>query len=613
MCGITGFVDLDAPDRAGLLERMVATIAHRGPDDRGQFLDDRAGIGMTRLSIIDLAGGHQPKSAAGGQVQVVFNGEIYNYKALQTELADLGHRFESQSDTEVIARAFEAWGERSFGRLDGMFAIAVWDRRDRRLFLARDRLGKKPLYVWHHGRSLAFASELKALAPAGVLDTIDHTAFAEYLHLGYVPHPRSIWQSVAKLDAGHFAVFAGGSLRVERFWELPELDGVGDNGGDPVEGLRRRLSDAVRRRLLAADVDVGVLLSGGIDSSLVAWMASEHHPAIHSFSVGFEDPDLDESDAARTVATALGTTHHEGFVTAKEALGAVEDLPTVYDEPFADASAIPTLFVSRMAREHVKVVLSGDGGDELFDGYERYRKFARLLRIARLVPPQAQRVAPRLARSKLTFPSRAGNVLSTLDRSPGSTYRNVVGILTPALVEEVLGARPDLSEISASFDAAFTAGTARGPRLADLAYYLPDDILVKVDRASMSTGLEVRAPFLDTELVDWAVALAPSALGERGEKRVPRALLATRLGPEITQRRKQGFSVPMARWLLGPLRPLLDECLSPPALRAHGLVRPQGVAELVRRLEGGRRAMETPLWGLLMFQLWYDRWGPSHD
>ena len=563
---------------------------------------------MTRLSIIDIAGGDQPKTARHGDVQVVFNGEIYNYRELQAELTRRGHTFESASDSEVVARAFAEWGSDAFSHLHGMFAIAVWEVAAGRLTLARDRIGKKPLYVWRRGRQLAFASELKAFSPLHLSFDVDRQAFAEYLHLGYVPDPKSIWRDVEKLPPGHVAQFEEGTWRSRPYWRLDgsAID-ISVESTVAVDQLHDRLNTAVADRLVA-DVEVGVLLSGGVDSSLVTWLASEQHPRIRTFSVAFDDPALDESAHARAVAHELGTDHNETLVTAADALKVVEELPTVYDEPFADSSSVPTLLVCRFAADHVKVVLGGDAGDELFNGYHHYWAFDRIARLRRAVPRSFRHLGRPLARSRNSLLSRGGNVLDLMDDDPATTYRNVVSILAPGLLAAALSDPVHLDEAAQSFRSAWGQRPERGPRLADLAHYLPGDILVKVDRASMSAGLEVRAPFLDTALVEWAFRLSPATVGPPGAKAIPRALLARRFPPSVSARPKQGFGVPLERWLLGPLRPMLEECLAPSALASHGLVRPDVIPLLMDRMEAGRKAVAPALWALLMFQLWYDRW-----
>ncbi|CAA9214094.1 MAG: Asparagine synthetase [glutamine-hydrolyzing] [uncultured Acidimicrobiales bacterium] len=605
MCGIAGFVDGETADRRHRLHRMTAALRHRGPDDDGHFLDEVAGLGMTRLAIIDLDGGSQPKSSRGGALQTVFNGEIYNYRALKKELQGHGHLFESDSDSEVVARAFEEWGAEAFSRMHGMFAIAVWDRSSQRLTLARDRIGKKPLYLWPRGRWLSFASELKALAAVGPWPGIDERAFAEYLHLGFVPTPRSIWSGISKLPAGHVAQWEDGRLRSWPFWELerdrPALDPV-----DPVPELDRRIHRAVGCRLVA-DVDVGVLLSGGIDSSLVAATAAEQHPGVNTFTVAFEDPSLDESGPARALASALGTTHHETRATDADALALVQDLPGIFDEPFADPSSIPTLLISRFAAEHVKVVLGGDGGDELFSGYERYQRFGRMLRLQEILPQPARRLGRHLLPSSHRVVRQAGTLLDRWGDTPAATYWNVIAITSPSDLRRLLAHPEAAPTVPASFVDAFAAPLDRAPRYADLSVYLPDGVLAKVDRASMSTGLEVRAPFLDTELVEWATRLGPRCLGAPGAKALPRALLAKRF-PELSRRPKQGFGGPVDQWLKGPLKPLVQDLLAPSTLAEHGLLQATAVERLVGGMDTIGPAVAPPVWALLMFQLWYERW-----
>lgn len=390
------------------------------------------------------------------------------------------------------------------------------------------------------------------------------------------------------------------------FWQLerhaPDVD-----PSHAVESLRTMLQASVGRRLIA-DVDVGVLLSGGIDSALVAWTASQQHPGIHTFTVGFDDPALDESGDARNLAAALGTSHHQTTATATDALALVQELPVIFDEPFADASAIPTILVSRFAAEHVKVVLGGDGGDELFSGYTRYERFDRMLRLQKLVPRSTRRLGRYLLPSSNRLAQKAGTVLDRWGDSPARTYLNVVGLTSPSLVEALLGRPATASkQLAASFEEAFTESPNRAPRYADLRCYLPDDVLAKVDRASMSTGLEVRAPFLDTELVEWAARLSPGCIGASGAKSLPRALLATRF-PELSRLPKKGFGVPLKSWLLGPLHPLVDDLLSSASLASHGLLRPEAVGRLRTLLDAPGSSVAGPVWALVMFQLWHERW-----
>lgn len=602
MCGIAGFVDLESADRAGALRRMVEVLRHRGPDGTGEFLDPRCGLGMTRLAILDIEGGAQPKTAAGGDLQVVFNGEIYNFAHLRRDLIERGHRFDSRSDSEVVARAVAEWGEDAFARLHGMFAIAAWNRRTSTLLLARDRVGKKPLYVWLRGRSCVFASEPKALRSTGPLPTPSDESVETFLHLGYVPSPHSMWPDIAKLEPGHVATFARGVYRSRPYWEPP----IGTTApADAASELGELLRAAVADRLVA-DVEVGVLLSGGIDSTLVA-QAAAAEGRVRTFTVAFDDPRADESRVAATVAQALSTHHHELRATAADALDMVDAMVETFDEPLADPSILPTMLVAQLARQHVKVVLGGDGGDELFDGYARYRDFRRMLALQRAVPKALTRAAPRLLRGPVPALRRVGLMLDRYEATPAMTYRNLAGRMTPSALESILGRTPNLEPASVPFRDAYVAGTRTGPMRADIATYLPDDVLAKVDRATMRCGLEARAPFLDTRIVEWALCLSPTALGPAGHKRIPRELLR-RTFPDLAGRPKHGFDVPLRAWLLGPLAPVVDDCLGAGALRSHGFLHPPGVADLRAQLARGVPGAAPAVWTLVTFQLWHRRW-----
>lgn len=600
MCGIAGIVG-EVPDAASTVRSMTASIAHRGPDGEGFYIAPGVALGMRRLAVIDLHSGDQPKQAAGGSLQAIFNGEIYNYRELRRELSAGGVTFDSDSDAEVLVKAFEAWGDDAFRRFHGMFAAAIWDARNRQLTLARDPNGKKPLYVWHRGTTLLFASELKAIGRAAPTPEIDRQAVTEYLHLGYVPSPRSIYAGIRKLLPGHVARFGGGTYVEESFRESRACSPSPAEA--PLDGLERRLRKAVERRLVA-DVEVGVLLSGGIDSSLVAWAANDLHPGLRTFSVRFEEPEKDESSWSRMVAATLGTRHEETLVTSADALGLVEDLHSIYDEPFADSSSIPTTLICRAASKNVKVVLAGDGGDELFSGYPRYAEpqWARSTRPLRWVLPDA---IEGLALSTNAFAARVGSVASLVGPTRASTYLRRSALTSRSLVAALTGARPDLTSIEDRVAAAFRADPRRGPQLADLTLYLPDDLLVKVDRASMSTGLEVRAPFLDLDLTAWALALSPAATGPAGAKSLPRALARLHLPHAVANKPKQGFSIPLAEWLRGPLRAELLAAISPAELAHVGLLRAGAVRTLVERLDQGQRGVAGVLWSVFVLQRWH--------
>jgi asparagine synthase (glutamine-hydrolysing) len=601
MCGIAGFVDIGSSDPRADLGRMLDRLDHRGPDGRGATHEGGLALGMTRLAIIDLEGGAQPQLALDGAVRIVFNGEIYNHEALRRELEGRGHTFRTRSDTEAILRSYVEWGTDAFERLDGMFAVAIHDARTDSLVLARDRFGEKPLYWWPIGRGLAFASEPKALRALAPMPALDEDAMLDYLQLGYVPGPRTAWRDVSKLSPGHVLVRTPGGTHTTPFWELePSERSVTDA---PVADLRARLLEAVRSRLIA-DVPVGVLLSGGVDSSLVAWAAAQHTPHISTFTVGFEDPARDESGAARATAARLGTEHHETVVTAQDALGVVADLPTVYDEPFADSSAIPTLLIARHAARSLKVVLTGDGGDELFSGYTRYAQAERLHARS---GPLTRRIAPwlvPLATSRWSVPGAIGNRAVLRCGTAADVHAELTSLLSsPHLRRLTRGSSPEtLSDVLADSFARFGPVAAQA---ADLRLYLTDDLLVKMDRASMSASLEARSPFLAPPLVQWALGLPQEQRGLAGAKALPRALLGEVLPGDLSSRAKQGFSVPISDWLRGPLRPLLLDALASSHLVAAGYVDPAAIGDLTKRLDRGRSGVAGALWAILCFELWH--------
>lgn len=606
MCGIAGWIGplKGQSDRERCIAEMTASIRHRGPDDVGWWVDDHAALGMTRLSIIDLDGGRQPRIA--GPWVIVFNGEIYNYRELRRELEAEGATIDGAGDSEVVARAIETWGERAFARLDGMYAIAAYHReRDEALF-ARDRFGEKPLYLWQHRDATAFASEQRAFEPLGGSLRIDESSLAAYLALGFVPGPASIWAGVRMLEPGSMARLHDGRLSFHRIVQAPEVSAPtdpGDPGASAVDQLDARLRQSVTARLVA-DVEVGVLLSGGIDSSLVAAHAAAVHPGVHSFSVAIDDPARDESAHASAVADRLGTTHHTIRVTDADALAVVEQLPEVYDEPFADSSAVPTLLLCRFVSDHVKVALSGDGGDEFFSGYRRH------LLGADPVPGRAAsvlaRVADRATHSWWVRPQEPWRDLQRRSVSPVGRYLQQIGGMDPVWLR-MTGGPDGLGTWRDRVRALADDGDPRWPEAADRALYLPGDILTKIDRASMSCGLEVRAPFLAPVVADWAIGLGRDAIGAPGAKALPRALLERHFGAELARRPKQGFSVPLPTWLRGSLHPLVDLAVDG-HLTSSGFLDRRAVVGLATALSRRFDRAAAPLWTIAMFELWHQRW-----
>ncbi len=623
MCGICGVLSLrrEPVDRAALMA-MNAALEHRGPDSEGVLVDGHAALAMRRLSIVDLRGGDQPIANEDGSVHVVNNGEIYNYRELRAELRERGHVLRTESDTEVLVHLYEELGPRFVDRLRGMFALAVWDRGRRRLVLARDRYGIKPLYHSLAGGELRFASELKALMRGrpGEL-TLDHEALHAFLAFNAVPGPRTIFREVRKLPPGHLLVADDGAEpRVER-WARPRPAPSSElRREDPrelAEELRARLADSVRAHLVA-DVPVGVLMSGGVDSSLLTALASGLVDGpLQTFSVGFDDPSFDERTLARTVAARYGTEHHE-LVVGADVTQRLPEVVAAYDEPFADSSAIPTYLVSELARQHVKVVLSGEGADELFGGYFTYAAdllAARVGRVARLARPAVERLPSSTAQASLDLRLKRfvrGAGLPVLERH--LSWREVVA---PDVRAELLrsngnGAEPDLlATIRQRF--AETEGAAPLARLqdVDLGHYLADDLLVKTDRASMAHSLEARVPYLDPLVSDFAFAL-PDGLKVRGlaKKRLLRQAAAPLLPAEIVNGKKRGFGMPVGAWLRGELQPFAREVLAPSEVARQGVFDPAAVTRLLDRHASRRADVGRELWNLLVFSLWFDRFGP---
>jgi asparagine synthase (glutamine-hydrolysing) len=603
VCGICGIAGADP--RA--LAAMSATLVHRGPDQAGSFVHGDVGLAARRLSIIDLETGDQPVSNEDGTVTVVQNGEIYNYEELRRELERSGHRFRTHGDTEVLVHGYEEWGEGFARRLRGMFAVALWDARARRLLLARDRFGIKPLYVREDGRELRFASELRAL-PRG---EIDLDALEAFLAFNSVPAPLTIFRETRKLPAGHLLVWEDGRARTERFARPAPLPEREDEEAELVEELRARLRDSVRAHLVA-DVPVGVLLSGGVDSCLLAALAAqESSEPLRTFSIGFEEESFDELDDARLVAERYGTRHEE-LVLRPDAALLLPALADAFDEPFADSSALPTYLVSELAARHVKVALSGEGGDELFGGYYTYAAdllAARLGGVARLARPLVERLPSSSARA--SFDYRAKRFVRAAHLPPLEAHHGWKEIFAPDVRRELTGRRHGFDPVDLLRERyGETEGAAALARLqdVDLGVYLVDDLLVKTDRASMAWSLEARVPYLDTVVTNLALAL-PTRHKVRGlSKKILLRKAAEPLLPRaVVHGKKRGFSIPAAAWLRGELEPFARETLSSDTLYRQGFFRPDAVAHLVDEHVSGRADLSRQLWGLLAFTLWHER------
>jgi asparagine synthase (glutamine-hydrolysing) len=627
MCGITGFVcrEGEAADR-GVLERMTATLRHRGPDGDGFYIDGPLALGHRRLAIIDPDGGAQPLSNEDGSVWVSYNGELYNEPALRARLQARGHVYRTASDTETLVHLYEEEGISFASSLNGMFALALWDRKNRRLVLARDRMGQKPLYyAATPGGDLVFGSEPKALlAHPAVSRRLDEEGLARYLFYEYVPAPYTIWAGMRKLPATHVLVWENGATTVARYWQppLPVLEVA----GPPLEIAAARFWDSFRdavARHRRSDVPLGVFLSGGVDSSSVAAALTQVEPAreVRTFSIGFEDPSFDESRHARAVARHLGTDHHERVFSAATVYELLPEVASWLDEPFGDASILPTHLLSRFARTEVTVALGGDGADELLAGYPTFA-VERAAGLYRRLPAPARALAGAAVgrlpvnHGNISFDFRLKQFLRGAGQPAALAHQRWLGSFSGPEIARLLTLTGDALDVEAehlSRAASLPLGRADDPLTRALCLYqdtyLPEDILTKVDRASMACSLEVRAPFLDAVLVD-AIAALPSTFkyGRRQTKRLLKTAARPHLPPAILNRPKKGFGIPVARWLRGPLSGVLEQLLGRERLERQGLFRPDEVALRIHEHQQGIRDHRKPLWTLLMFQLWYDHW-----
>jgi asparagine synthase (glutamine-hydrolysing) len=621
MCGIAGFVESkdarSVDERRVLLDRMCRVIRHRGPDDQGVMIKEGVALGMRRLSIIDLVGGHQPISGEDGSVTIVFNGEIYNYRELQRELEARGHRFETHSDTEAIVHAYEEYGAACLERLRGMFGFAIWDSVKRELFLARDRVGKKPLYYTiTRGGACVFGSELKSLLEhPEVGREVSPEALDAYLTLGYVPDPLSIFRDIKKLPPGCCLTFKDGAAEVKEYWDFSfagQFESLSED--DYLEELRSLLDEAVRLRLVS-DVPLGAFLSGGIDSStVVGLMARNMTQPVKTFSIGFNEDSYNELKYARVAAQHFGTDHHE-FVVTPDICQIVDDLVWHYDEPFADSSSIPTYMVSKMAREYVTVILSGDGGDELFAGYTRYVTDRRRNAFSRL-PRAVRRDLMQPLSRRLPHGAWGRNYIYNIAQDSVERYIDSVSVFTALNKDALYTAefRRQLEQGGADLLASLKETAARSQSrepLDALLYldsktYLPGDILTKVDRMSMAASLEARAPLLDHKLIEFVTRI-PASLKMKGleTKHILKRAVSDIVPAEILDRPKQGFGMPIQQWINKQLRERLHETLSEKRTSDRGFVENVYVRTLLDEHERGRRDHSTQLWALFMLELWF--------
>src|SRR3989440_11743021 len=621
MCGIAGFVNLEqskATAARDTLDRMCRAIAHRGPDDQGLLVEGPAALGMRRLSILDLAGGHQPMSGCDPAKSIVFNGEIYNFRELKSELESRGHVFKTNSDTEAILHAYEEHEMDCVAHLRGMFAFAIWDARERELFVARDRAGKKPLYyTLTTNGTFIFGSELKSVREhPEFAGEINIQALDAYLTFGYVADPLTIYRGVHKLPPGHVLTFKNGEIKVRAYWdfsyEQPQTDSF-TSEEEAVRELRALLDESVRLRLVA-DVPLGAFLSGGVDSSTVVGLMARHTDRpVKTFSIGFQEDSYNELKYARLASERFGTEHVE-FIVTPDICDVVDELVWHFDEPFADSSAIPTYMVSKLAREHVKVVLSGDGGDELFAGYTRYALDRKRSRFARLPRSFRQGVMQPLGR-RLPHGAWGRNYVHNVALDPLDRYIEDISIFTrlnkPSLYTDGFRLQLGATEATALFRE--YAGWSRADDSLDpLLYldsktYLPGDILTKVDRMSMAVSLEARVPLLDHKLIEFVCTRIPASMKMKSleTKHIFKRAVTDLVPAEILNRPKQGFGVPIEQWINQQLRDRMRYTLTEPRTQQRGYIEPRYVKVLLDEHERGRRDHSAELWSLFMLELWH--------
>lgn len=641
MCGIAGFYSISEYKRlrAKLVE-STDVLKHRGPDDSGIYDDPDNGIGLghRRLSILDVsAAGHQPMSCQNGELTVVYNGEIYNFKEIREILQNAGCGFRSNSDTEVLLKAYQTWGAKCLDRFVGMFAFAIWDRSKKILFMARDRIGVKPLYYYWDNQTLLFASELKAINQLsfGAKD-IDYDALSLYFHYQYIPAPLSIFKHVYKLEAGHFAVLSRKRLSIHKYWEAPKwknrIENDSSNLGENVEKLDRILTRAVTDSLVS-DVPVGALLSGGIDSSLiVAIMQNVCDNRVQTYSIGNSDSAYDEAPWAARIARHLGTDHTELYITPQDALELIPSVADIFDEPYADSSVFPTFLVSKLARSHVTVALSGDGGDEQFCGYVRHwatktvrglsEKIPHRLRyhLGKLLSKLPEKALARFYPLLRPYLPQHLNVENFIDkwqkllqllpcRHLQEIYRMTVCLWAAEDVDKLTGRRPPVSAFEKSFMREKEAPTLHRLLRVDQKTYLGDAMLTKVDRASMAAGLEIRVPLLDHRVIEFSAGLPEHQLYQNNRgKIIVKSLLEKYVPKQMFERPKMGFSIPIGHWLQNSLKPLMLDYLSESRLRSEGVVNPLFVKKIVDEHLSGTANHQHRIWSLLVWQMWRERW-----
>jgi len=621
MCGIVGKIAFDgAPIGSGLIDRMCASIRHRGPDDQGTYVNAGIGLGAVRLAVLDLSSlGHQPMASEDGRLRLVFNGEIYNFRELRSDLEKRGYHFRSQTDSEVVLHLYEEYGTACLDKLSGMFAFAIWNSRDKVLFIARDRLGKKPLHYYCDDRVFVFSSEPKAiLLDSDVSTSQNPAAIDHYMTFGYVPSPLSAFRQFSKLPPAHYLLLKNGSVRVERYWHLRHRPKTKLSEQKLCESLLERLNEAVRLRMIS-DVPIGALLSGGVDSAAIVALMSRHSTEpVRTFSIGFEESDYSELRYARLVADRFGTDHHEFIVKPDHGEEMLARLVWHYNEPYADSSALPSWYLARMARQHVTVALAGDGGDENFAGYSRYQVVGRgaleaLPRFIKQGLAGALAVVPDGLDPR--HPLRRGKrLMSDLSHGPAYGYARSMAYFSNWLKDELYTAdfRSEVSQIDpqASLLTRFlesdTSHIVDAALAADIALYLPDDLLVKMDIASMANSLEVRSPLLDHQFVEFAATI-PAGLKIRNgvSKYIFKKALEPLLPREIIERQKMGFEAPIRHWFRRELLDLTRSALLDSGAATRAYFRPTVVARLIDEHAAGKVAYHTQLWTLLMLEFWH--------
>lgn len=628
MCGIVGWANLKSDDSADqadetLLRQMCAQIRHRGPDSEGVFAAENVALGMRRLAIIDVAGGEQPVFNEDRSVAAVMNGEIYNFKELRADLEKRGHKFQSHTDTEVLPHLYEEHGAKMVGKLKGMFAFALWDARRKKLLIARDRFGEKPLYYGVFNNKLIFASELKALTAHPAVETrINFAAMRQFLAFDYVPAPFSIYQDIYKLPAAHLLTLENDEIKIERYWNLSFQKRVpAPSIEEASEELRQLLGDAVKSQMVS-DVPLGVLLSGGVDSSSVAAFAQQFsNRPVKTFSIGFDEASFDESDYARRVAQHLGTEHHEDILSVEKAADILPEIAGWLDEPLADASILPTFLLSRFVRSEVTVALGGDGGDEIFAGYPMYYAH-QVADLYEKIPGFVRRnlienIVNNLPTStkNMAFDFKAKRFINAVaEKDLVARHHSFFGSFTTGEQENLLTENVKNSndadvyaEARKWFELCDSNNLIEKTQFLDAKFYLAEDILTKVDRASMAVSLEVRAPFLDPHVAEFAASLPVGyKLHGRTSKFILKKAVAPLLPDFVTKRRKKGFGIPVAAWLKGKLNPLAHDLLASERLKNQEIFNPVYVQKILTEHEQGKANNYKTLWTLLIFQLWHD-------